>query len=67
MGKRPVFKQADVRRAVRAAEAAGLKVFGVDLYPASGRITIITDAAAKPTPAPASETPDDLTRAINGA
>ena len=47
MGKRAVaFRQADVKRAVRAAEAAGLKVFGVVFDP-SGQFTLITDAAAR--------------------
>ena len=42
MSRRPcAFKQRDVVRAVRGAEAAGIKVARVDIEPSTGRISIV--------------------------
>jgi hypothetical protein len=45
MANRPsTFKQSDLKRALRAAAAAGLAVSKVELDPATGKIIITTSA-----------------------
>jgi hypothetical protein len=42
MSRRPcTFKQRDIARAVRGAEAAGVKIARVDIEPNTGRISIV--------------------------
>jgi hypothetical protein len=42
MSRKPcAFKQRDIARAVRGAEAAGVKIARVDIEPNSGRISIV--------------------------
>jgi len=42
VSRRPcAFKQRDVARAVRGAEAAGIRVARVDIEPSTGRISIV--------------------------
>jgi hypothetical protein len=47
MRKACVFKQRDVARAVRGAEAAGVKIGRVDIDPATGKISIVPAAEPK--------------------
>ena len=39
--RRCAFKQRDIARAVRGAEAAGVKIARVDIEPKTGRISIV--------------------------
>lgn len=41
---RAAIRQHDVTRVLRAARSAGLKVFGYEVDPATGKITVNTDA-----------------------
>jgi hypothetical protein len=59
MSRRPcAFKQRDIARAVRGAEAAGVKVGRVDIEPNTGRISIV--------PAGVSTNDSELDRWIEG-
>lgn len=42
--RRATIRQHDVTRVLRAARSAGLKVFGYEVDPATGKITVNTDA-----------------------
>jgi hypothetical protein len=47
MSRRPcAFRQRDIARAVRGAEAAGVKIARVDIEPNVGRISIIPAGAS---------------------
>ena len=48
------FRQADVIRALRAAQAAGLDVAGYTVDPITGKIVVATKPAGEP-PAPETE------------
>ena len=52
------FTQRDIARAVRGAEAAGVKIARVDIEPKTGRITIV--------PASVSTNDGELDRWLNG-
>jgi hypothetical protein len=47
MPRGPIFRQADVTRALRAARAAGLEVAGYEIDPTTGKITVTTATASE--------------------
>lgn len=51
MARNVVFKQADVKRAVKGALNAGMAIGRVEIDPASGRIVILTPSIADDQPA----------------
>jgi hypothetical protein len=55
------FTSADLTRAVKAMEKAGLCVAGARINPATGEITVLTPAGA-----PANDTVNPLERHLNG-
>lgn len=61
MTKAARFSQADLTRAVRAFEKAGLCVAGARINPATGEITVLTPAGT-----PANDTDNPLERHLNG-
>jgi hypothetical protein len=62
------FKQADVTRAVRAVERAGLRVARVELDGAANKITVVTKAeAAEAHHRPANELDEWMARHANSA
>lgn len=55
------FSQADLTRAVRAVEKAGVSVAGAKINPATGEITVLTLAGT-----PANDGPNPLDRLHHG-
>jgi hypothetical protein len=51
MNRRKPFTQADVSRALKGAQSAGMKVTRFEIDPATGKIIVLSDevAAAEPT------------------
>lgn len=45
MTRRPPIRQSDIQRAIRAAQAAGLPIAGVEVDPRSGVFRILTSSA----------------------
>lgn len=42
MARRPILRQADIARALKAAQSAGMKVERCEIDPATGRIILVS-------------------------